>query len=382
MPLPHRPSALLGALLACSLAASAQADNARSDRNDYIRSENGQCAVWGSLPDQSDFVLRYQGGCQNGRAEGRGKAEWLSRPAGLTVRYRWEGEFRNGLFLGRHALKGRAEALPNGSFLIEIAAAAYLVTRTQADEAPALCQPERLLVSVPAQLATQDQDVQNRMRGAGQRLQALCPELRSNIRVAALAGAPELQGNGQLPAGFASAGFNPQTGQLGNFRNERSRQQAEEAAREQHAAAMQASRDEFEKLGRRHGVTAWVTIDQLATNPFRWEGQTVGTVALVEGMLTRERALIANALRSSPYAVQLAGIRPEEAGSQRPMLLIARVGNRQSFPGARPDDPELTLLHWQASIPCQQASCRDRLGWLRSGAGKLAWGEPWPAAAR
>jgi hypothetical protein len=61
---------------------------------------------------QYDYALRYRGDCKNGRADGKGKAEWLYRFAEMKVKASWEGDFRNGVFLDGQKIKGKVEPVP------------------------------------------------------------------------------------------------------------------------------------------------------------------------------------------------------------------------------------------------------------------------------
>jgi hypothetical protein len=54
------------------------------------------------------------------------------------------------------------------------------------------------------------------------------------------------------------------------------------------AAKLQIERNRFDDFSKRNRITAWVTANQLDTNPFKYEGKTVGMIVQLQRMVTRD----------------------------------------------------------------------------------------------
>jgi hypothetical protein len=366
--------ALAAAVLAglCSLPASADS----YERNGYIKSEDGACAVWGPsyLRRQDEYALRYSGGCKNGRAEGKGKAEWLFRLARMTPKSIWEGEFRNGIFLNGNKIDGAVEPAPGDRYLVPQGKAGdadlLFVSRSAQDGPLELCRVESLRLTLKSGANAADNDlVQKLMREAGKRYRQACPNDKQEIRVGIHTGTFKVTANNLLPDPLVEARVNA-SGELAGYYNKASEAAEKEKTRAQYQQKQAESRQRFHEFNRKNGIHAWLTLEQLEENPFRWEGKTIGLRVRLDKMQTRDSALIRPASRDEWASARLVGVTPDFPDSQHSVLLAARVGKREAIP---PDTDVVTLFHVDSRV-CEQGNCSD--WFMGTSSEEVNWGKP------
>jgi hypothetical protein len=349
--------------------------------NDYVPDIDGRCALWApSMLHQREYAVRYTGACRNGRAEGRGTAEWLYRYAEMKVKASWRGEFRNGVFLDGQEIKGWVEPVPGDRYVVAMGkldgAGLYFISRSPQDGPLALCRIDRVaLVLGPSADAGDDEAVRRLMEDGARFYLAACPRESRTPSVGAFTEAIAAQPNGLLPEPFARARYDADSGKLSAYRNDVADQAGEARKRAAFMKAQDEARARFNEFSLRNGIAAWVTTRQLDENPFRWEGRTVGVIVRLERMLAPDAALVQSGLRDGGRAVQLAGITPDFPESRHSVLAAVRVGTRQ--PAADGGDARIayTTLHHVDSRVCASDGCGDWLLWAR-GERRLAWGEP------
>ena len=367
--------------LAALLPAPAPAKGS-ADVTGYTRDLDGRCQVWApSMLGQQEYALRYRGACKNGRAEGKGKAEWLYRYAELKVKATWDGEFRNGVFLDGQKVKGSVTPVQGDRYVVEMGAVdgarLFFVSRSPQDQPMALCEVEEVgAVLGPGMAPADDARVRRVMEGAGRAFHAVCPRVGREVRIGVHAEPIEPRPNGMLPNPMAVASFSPGAGELSDYSNE----SASKAREERQHADYDRKRDEvrrrFDEFSRKHGIAAWVTVKQLDENPFRWEGKTVGVVVRLDRMLARDSALVQTGLRDWGPPVVLTGISPDFPGSDRTVLVAAVVGKREPLPGSESREVTYSTLRHLESRSCELAGCADWFIWAR-GPRELVWGEPY-----
>jgi hypothetical protein len=349
--------------------------------NEYVPDIDGRCALWApSMLGQREYAVRYTGACRNGRAEGRGAAEWLYRYAEMKVKASWRGEFRNGVFLDGQEIEGWIEPVPGDRYVVAMGkldgAGLYFISRSPQDGPLALCRIDRVaLVLGPKADAGDDEAVRRLMEDGARFYLAACPHQSRTPSIGAFTEAIAAQPNGLLPEPFARARYDADSGTLSAYRNDVADKAGEARKRAAFMKAQDEARERFNEFSARNGIAAWVTTRQLDENPFRWEGRTVGAIVRLERMLTPNAALVRSGLRDGNWPVQLAGITPDFPESRRAVLIAARVGTRQ--PAADGSDARIaytTLLHLDSRI-CGSDGCGDWLLWAR-GERRLAWGEP------
>jgi len=368
-------------LLAVSvLAAPALANNPGSS---YVTANDAGCKVWApSGLATSDYVPRYSGACKDGRAQGKGKLEWLLRYAELKPKAIWDGYFENGVFVGDAPSIAHIDPMPGDQYLVRLGALKGGGQLTLVDTSPqtgpmALCPAHTLAVFLDGTAATDDDAVKRLMQNAAQRYRVVCPSSLGNPLLEAYDVAIDINDKGRIPISIARARMEWPGSDISAYNNS-----ASEAARiKQSQTAAQdrlaKSREQFDAFSHQNGIVTWVTAQQLDANPFKYEGKVVGIVVAMNRMLTRERALVDNATNEAGGTVQLAGITPDFPDRQHPVLVAARVGKRSAVQEAGGE--EYTTIQKLAVLPCSLSDCSDLLGWQR-GPNRINWGEPYPSS--
>jgi hypothetical protein len=372
----------------------------------YVSDIDGRCALWApSMLDQREYAVRYAGACRNGRAEGPGRAEWLfryarteaeagwketvsaraspmKRHAEMKVKAIWEGEFRNGVFLGGQEIKGWVEPVPGDRYVVAMGkvedAGLFFVSRGPQDGPMALCRIDRVaLVLGVGTDAADDGAVRRLMESGAKFYRETCPQGSRTPEVGVFTEAVAARPNGMLPNPVAQARYDADAGALTTYRNEAADKAREARRRAEFAQRQEEARERFDEFSTRNGIAAWVTTRQLDENPFRWQGKTVGVVVRLERMLTPDAALVRSGLNEWSQPVQLAGITPDFPESRRTVLVAAQIGDRR--PAADGSDAAVTyatLRHVDSRV-CASDGCGDWLLWAR-GERRLIWGEPFP----
>jgi hypothetical protein len=368
------------------IASGSAAAKGHGDETGYVDDLDQRCQAWApSLLGQRDYALRYSGGCKNGRAEGKGKAEWLYRYAEMKVKATWEGEFRNGVFLDGQKIKGTVEPAPGDRYVVAMGtvpgADVFFVSRSPQDGPMALCHVDQVaLLAGPKLDMTDDSAVHGVMEAGIRAYQSACPKDGSRYPNVGVFTEPiKPRPNGMLPNAAAVARYDSDNGKLGSYSNnaaEKARQAKQQA---EYAKQQEEARKQFMAFSRKNGIVAWVTAQQLDENPFRWEGKTVGLVVRTDRMLARDAALVQNGFGDWWPALQLKGITPDFPDSRRSVLLAATVGKRERLADASDKDTAtfVTVRHVD-SRACERSACGDWLNWAR-GNDDLVWGEPFNA---
>ncbi|GHU06279.1 hypothetical protein AGMMS50225_00620 [Betaproteobacteria bacterium] len=349
------------------------------DQDAYVLPDSGGCAVWApsTLKSSDEYTLRYNGGCHNGRAEGRGKAEWLYRSLPGKVRSSWVGEFRNGVFLNAQAIE-EVEPLPGDTYIVPMGtvgnARLLFISRSERDGPVELCRVESLRLEAASGTRLGDDDSMKKLvHDTLAHYRKTCPhpqgsrEFKIGIHAAAFKPLP----NNILPNPQVEASVNPVTGAISYYVNSVANDLRQEKARTDHRQQQEESRQRFLEFTRKNAIHAWVTLRQLDENPFRWENKTVGLVVRLDTMLTRDSALIHSGMRNEGGYAYLSGITPEFPGSENSVLLAVQVGVRE-----KPTDERaayVNLRHIDSRL-CERAACADWFMWGRTQ--DVNWGQP------
>jgi hypothetical protein len=341
-----------------------------------------RCQVWApSMLGSYDHALRYKGGCKNGHADGKGKAEWLYRWSEMKVKAAWEGEFRNGVFLGDQKIKGAIEPMSGDRYAVEMgsipgADVVFLSTSPQ-DGPMALCKVDQLALVLGARIPPADDEQVKRIMVDGAKLyRGACPQGNGNLNLGVYTEALRPLANGREPRPMASARVETDSGKLTGYSNEASAKAQREKQQAEFTVKQDETRKKFNDFSKRNGIVSWVTTQQLDENPFRWEGKVVGVVVRLERMVSRDSALVRSGLRDWSPSVLLDGITPDFPESKETVLIAARIGKRQALADKNPNDTSsYTALHAIESKTCEQHGCSDWFIWARGDRG-LVWGEP------
>jgi len=370
-------------LLALLLPAASALAKGAGHESGYTEDLDRHCQVWApSMLTPYDYALRYSGGCRDGKAEGKGKAEWLYRYADMKVKAAWEGEFRNGVFLDGQKIKGSVEPVPGDRYVIAMGQAGgadlHFVSRSQLDGPPVLCQVEQVALQA-GKTDLSDDDAARRLLEAGARAYlAACPKETRSPDLGIFDEALRPRANGMLPNPVVRARYDIESGKLNGYSNEPARKAQQARQQAEYAEKQAAARKQFMDLSRQYGIATWITPRQLDENPFRWEGRTVGVIVRLERMLTRDTALVRSAQRDWSAPLQLSGIDPDFPDSKHSVLLVARVGKRERSADGRDEASYLTVQR-VAHRSCERDGCGEWLLWWRGNNDELVWGEPFTA---
>lgn len=356
-----------------------------ADTTGYTDDIDGHCQVWApSMLGQRDYALRYRGGCKNGRAEGKGKAEWLYRYAEMKVKASWEGEFRNGVFLDGQKAKGSIEPVSGDRYVVAMGnvpgADLFFIARSPQDGPMVLCQIDQVALQLSPKVDATDDDAVQRVMEAGiKAYQAACDKASRSPNVGVFNEAIKAQPNGRLPNPFANARYDSDSGRLTSYSNDAASKARQAKQQAEYAQKQDEARKQFNAFSAKQGITAWVTPQQIEENPFRWEGKTVGLVVRLDRMLTRDTAMVRSAFREWGAGLQLSGINPDFPDSRRSVLLAAKVGKREKAADTTDGNgPTYVTLRHVDSRACERDGCNDWLMWTR-GNNDLVWGEPYTA---
>lgn len=380
-----RPSIPLFALMLLLVSGGSAMAKGRAETPGFVDDIDARCQLWApSMLGPHDYAVRYTGACKNGRAEGKGKAEWLYRFAEMKVKSAWEGEFRNGVFLAGQTIKGSVEPVRGDRYVVDMgmlsSANVFFISRSAQDGPMELCRVDQIaIVPAPGFALADDEQAKRIMSEGAKTYREACPDGQRDVRLGIFAEPVKARANGMLPNAVASARLDAGNGNLTGYSNEASAKARQEKQQAEYAARQEEMRRLFNEFNLKNGISAWVTADQLDENPFRWEGQTVGLVVRLDRMLARDTALVRSGLRDWGRHLQLSGIAPDFPESRRSVLLAATVGKRQPLVDASDNNSATyTTLRQVDHRLCERDACAEWFIWAR-GDRELVWGQPYNA---
>lgn len=366
---------------------------------DFVTSLDSRCAVWGpwSLGDDKQPV-RYQGPCVQGKADGRGKAQWLNpyrfKEGKEEVDEAWEGTFRRGVFIGDQTFKGGVEAWRGNLVLSDHGkigdTIALWVHRAPAKGPVNLCELEHVALVVPNGFKVEDDAlVQARMLAAQQAVVAACPSnaafRATDVVLWKAVLIPDPQGT--EPPALAKGSVvldNGKPAEVRAYRNDASAAVRQKQADAERSARREQARQAFHRLSADQHVNAWLTVAQADKDPFKWQGKTVALTVRLERMLSPSVAWVSEADRTGyGYAsLLLKGVNSDTFGKLDTAVVIGQLDGRRKASdlgvSGSSDSLEATTLNVTHTRPCEQRQCMDWLGWdVRK---EMTWGEPFKAA--
>lgn len=359
----------------------------------------GACAVWGpwSLGDDKQ-PMRYQGPCVKGKAEGRGKAQWLNpyrfKDGKEEVDATWEGTFRQGVFIGDQPFKGKLDAWRSNLVLSERGnvgeARALWVHRAPSQGPLKLCEIERVALLVPEGFQLEDDNlVQARMRSAQEAVVAACPSNTPFRAVDVVLWRAPLtpDDKGQEPQALAKGAVvldNGKPAEVRAYRNDASAAVRQKQADAERTAKRNAARQAFHRFSAEHQVQAWLTTAQADKDPFKWQGKTVALTVKLERMLSPSVAWVIDADRSGyRYTpLLLKGVNSDTFGKLDTAVVVGQIDGRKKAAdlgvSGSNDSMEASTLNVAHTRACEQRQCMDWLGWDVHK--EMTWGEPFKAA--
>ncbi len=344
----------------------------------------GGCEVLASGQlGSNEYIASYQGGCQGGRAEGQGRAEWRLRYAPNAAPVVWQGRFSQGVFLAEPAVKA-ARRIDGTRVLLDLglfqsadqSGRLWVESRVDGKLPAQACQPVSLQVSTTGALA--DDEVAKRwLQSAYNRWSAACQEASAKLasgrilRVQLREGdtwAPDAYGN--LSGGTVQAVTKISEGSAGavwsQYTNRAAQQRANAVSQQNEAAALQANQERLRSYARAVGATQYVELAALEQNPFRFgTGVVLVGLQLVEAR-TPSEAVVRSARRVSgdwSRALAQGGIANWDNQGR---IVAVRIKGRSTEKHAR----DALLLEVVDSKRCETIDCEDYLfmpgrRWLR-----------------
>jgi hypothetical protein len=353
----------------------------------YTAADSAGCQVWRPAQLRApDFIPQYTGACSQGKANGKGKLDWLNKYASMRVSTSWAGYFQDGVYVGASPIHSTIDPEPRSNdYIVHLGSVkggdVVVFAGNARDGSMDLCGTNMLGVSLNGKTpATDDAAVKQAMIDAAHSLGQYCPTTpRPTVQVNAYAEPFKVDDHGMRTASVASANLNWETHQLSGYSNSASAAVRNQQQHSTQLAKLADARKHFDDFSHRNGITAWVTTGQLDQNPFKYEGKTVGIVVQLDRMVTRTTALVDGNEESGGGSVQLHNVDPSFPENSHTVLVAVKVGKREPLEGSKSDDPAFTGVTKLDSLTCSEQDCQDVLGWER-GNDRIHWGDPYVSA--
>lgn len=349
---------------------------------------SGCAVVAPSYLASSDYIFQYQGGCEAGRAEGKGKATWTLRysPQNHVV---WEGAFSTGVYLPPPAgiVSAREWGGPNSSDTVVFdmgtlpaqsgipAARLKVLATSELTNYADPCTPSTLWVTnAPVAAMVSDSAAQSLLVAAADKLKARCGAqlavqrkreggdlARIDLAVRAVS-TPDLESDryGNPGPVLADAVIPLSPGKpIQQYSNKAASEQREQQQQVKVQEQRQANAQRLRAFFGAHQAQGWANLDDIAQNPFRYAGRVVVTAVELGRVISPTRATVY--AQSDGWYGARALLDGEEVAQWKPgaRLLAVRVLGRikegdDSFGG-------WAQLQLVGSQDCTQSRCAD---WL------------------
>lgn len=154
---------------------------------------------------------------------------------------------------------------------------------------------------------------------------------------------------------------------IGNYSLEEHQRQVEEEARRrketQVAEAKTQSKQKYDDFVRQHGIVSWPQRRELASNPFRYEGQIVGIRATFSNMIERSSALFLPTDAELGVFYVVDGVPSTDFSGGEYVLLVGRVKGikKVQVPGLA-SLPAVNLGYVAVHL-CNDPKCSDLFYW-------------------
>jgi len=381
----HGRGAALIATALLALAVMSPASAQRQGNTQWAANAPGSsCKVWGPSMlinaggDQSDYLMRYQGACKDGVAQGRGTATWLYRWADSKVHSTWTGNFVDGIFVGQQPVRS-VTGLPGDRFLIPLEASTprvLLLSRSEQTGALEMCKIEKVYVEAgtgPNALALDDDEATKAaLSQAVDAVRKQCPQA-GRLSLEVYAGPVQADANGRIQNPLVTAAVRENDNAIASYTNRSSDAKRRAVQSAQRAEQDAASRDRFIDFSRRNSLSTWALSSQLDENPFLFSGQRVGVMLQLERMISPTQAVVRDLRERAGGSVLLSGITPETFRSTYAVVAATVAPQRAKVDGVYRG--ELTELQAVEALPCSDRYCAELTGWMRLGE-PLDWGKP------
>ncbi|QEI07089.1 hypothetical protein FXN63_15520 [Pigmentiphaga aceris] len=368
-----------------SMAALSPAHAQRQGNTQWAANAPGSsCKVWGPSMlisaggDQSDYLMRYQGACKDGVANGAGTATWLYRWVDGKVHSTWKGNFVNGIFVGQQPVRS-VTGMPGDRFLIPLEGTAprvLLLSRSEQTGALDMCKIEKVFVEAgtgPNALDLENDDATKAaLSQAVDVVRKQCPQA-GRLSLEVYAGPIQPDANGRIQNPLVTAAVREDDSALASYNNRNSdakRRAVQTAARAEQDAV---SRTRFMDFSRRHALSTWALSSQLDENPFLFSGQRVGLMLQLERMVSPNQAIVRDLRERAGGSLLLTGITPETFRGSYAVVAATVAPQRAKLENTYRG--EITEVQAIEALPCADRYCQEWTGWMRLGE-PLAWGKP------
>lgn len=308
--------------------------------------------------------LKWSGACNNGLAEGRGTAS-LSASPGTAPQRVWQGNFRNGIFLGEANAAGAAVAISPYLAGIELIHTAPQEGRvwlryTMTTDGPPLplCSSGTAEVSFETPAILSDQA---RMRQAIElaitTYRRACP-VAGAARVTVFTGGfykPVLIARGAVEAGAPVQAMHSFQSLLPGEADPYQRSRLQEERLQDHVGR---SRRNWQEFTRTNGVEVWVTPRQLEMSASRFEGKIVALPGRFNVVVQQGTAI----LKDDRWGMVVVTGLPNYVLQQGTFLIVAgRSQGKQKLPQSTAEIATVAATAWKI---CQTATCGEYLDWM------------------
>ena len=323
------------------------------------------------LAQSTQYVFSYQGGCENGLAQGEGRAQWLPRGDAAAAPVVWQGRFDRGIFLSRPAACA-ARPLADSQVLLDLGpladsegkggrlwVQAALDGNTPADA----CAPVALhvLVDIHSPLGS-EQVARQWLQAALQHWQRACPAAAQNLVRLMLYQGFELaaDADGHLPAPVVRATASLQGRELlfQQYSNNAAAQQQHNAGQPEQQREYSANAQRLQAMVRQYQARRVVDLPTLDKNLASLRGQVVLVGVRPERILSRRLATVRTAHRDG-WDGTAAVVEGQEIArwGKDSRLLAVKVQGRST--DVRTQDQ--VMLQLLGSARCSEIDCEDYL---------------------
>lgn len=357
--------------------------------------ETETCKVWTpSWMRADDFTADYAGECKDELAEGRGRLRILGKNA--IVITEWAGVFHKGAFMGGNPAMDHI-ALPRDDLLLLLGnsqtdpdAKHWMRITYEQDGTLDICSPYGIdVVTVaPESLSPLEEErIQALMLEAAEMHRAYCKG-RATVYVELLARDYQpvayRDGHTRFVPVIASAQFqlsyNKNEFSMLSYVNEEARQAASQKRQQERQAKQEeltaAAKARFATFSQQHGVRAWLKLDQLEANPFRWQDKVIAFPGHFERMVSVSTALISSPRgfdTRSHGLILLTNVSPDLFSEPGPIVVAGKAAGRQAIQhqGA---SVEFTTVELLAAEKCENKYCSEFFYFMGLDADKYEWG--------
>ena len=350
-----------------------------------------QVRASGVMLSPGNYILKYQGACRNGFAQGEGRARWHYANSPDTPPVVWQGRFDNGILLTPQAVTA-ARPRDSHNMLLDLGrmeeGAGHLWVESSMDgKLPADgCRPRALhvLVDERAELASEPQ-ARHWLQAAYRHWLRACPSghaspqqpglppAQARLQIyRGLALTPDANGNLPRSTVSASASLQGQELVLQNYSNQAAAAQQQKARVQEQAQAYEANEKRLQALARQYGASRVVELQALDKNPFRFDGQVLLVPIRPIRVLSRDSATVRAATRDGwSYTAALAEGSDVASWDEDSRMLAVKVKGRSSEERTQ----DRVILQVLGSQACAAGDCQD---YLLHGGGKWAYDKAWP----